>query len=283
MSGAQHPSPGTLFLVGTPIGNLGDITARALDTLRRVSVVAAEDTRRTRALLTHFGIEHKRLVHVDANASEKTLARVLAVLEQGTSVALVTDAGMPTVSDPGAELVRRARERGIAVDVIPGPSAVTCAIALSGFGDSGFRFLGFLPRKGKKRTSALQQIADTPECVVLFEAPGRAAGTVRDLAAREPSRSVAVCRELTKLHQEAITGTLAEVALAVEELRGEVTLVLGPAPRRDEAPDADQLEARIDDLLAEGLSSKEVARRLAAEYGLSARELYARVVARPKG
>lgn len=269
----------TLSVVGTPIGNLGDITLRAIETLKNASVIAAEDTRHTRALLSHLGIRGKQVTSLDAHASERAIEALIAKLEAGESVALVTDAGMPSVSDPGAALVNAAVERGLGVSVVPGPSAVTAAVALSGLGEGGFAFFGFLPRKGAKRSDAIGRIVTAPECVVLFEAPGRTAATLADLAAVMPERRAAVCRELTKVHEEVARGTLAQLA-ARDEWRGEVTLVIAAAPATVAAVPEQAVNARIDALLGSGASARDVAGRIAVEYALPRRDAYARVQAR---
>ena len=269
---------GTLYVVGTPIGNLGDLTERAAATLRQVSCVAAEDTRRSRGLLAHLGIAGKPLLRVDAHAEVRGLDGLWSRLERGEDVALVTDAGMPAVSDPGARVVRSAAERGLPVVVVPGPSAVTASIALSGLVEGPFLFLGFLPRHGGKRRRALARIADTAEPVVLFEAPGRTAATLADLAALMPDRSAVAAREITKVHEEVRRGRLADLA-ARSDWRGEVTLVLGPAPVAL-APVADPgepLEARIEELLRGGATTKHIVAELAPGAGVSRREIYAKV------
>src|SRR5690606_17046998 len=220
---------GTLYVVGTPIGNLADITLRAIDTLRAVDRIAAEDTRRTRALLSHLEIGGKPLSALEAHADERAYERLLTELEAGKSVAFVTDAGMPAVSDPGARLVARARERGISVVVIPGPSAVTAAIAASGLVEAPFCFFGFLPRKGRARQRVLERIARASEPVVIFESPARLRATLSELAASMPERRVAVCRELTKLHEEIVLDSPARLAALEREWRGEITLVIDRA------------------------------------------------------
>src|SRR5690606_9262743 len=196
---------GRLSLVGTPIGNLGDITLRAIERLKVVSRIYAEDTRRTRALLSSLGIEGKRLLSLHAHSSERAVETAVEILEGGDDVALVTDAGMPGVSDPGFELVQKARAQGIIIDVIPGPSAVTASVALSGLVQNAFVFLGFLPRKGAKRKETLRRIAVSDLPTVLFESPHRMKDTLSDLALLcEPTRQVAICRELTKKYEETI-------------------------------------------------------------------------------
>ncbi|MCC6898526.1 MAG: 16S rRNA (cytidine(1402)-2'-O)-methyltransferase [Polyangiaceae bacterium] len=270
---------GALVLVGTPIGNLGDITLRAIETLKTADGIAAEDTRRTRALLSHLGIAGKPLTCLDANASERAIGALLDRVAAGETVAFVTDAGMPAISDPGSELVRAAVARSLPVTVVPGPSAVATAIALSGLVDSGYVFAGFLPRQGGKRSAALDRIAATAEPVVIFEAPGRTLSTLGDLAARMPSRPAAVCRELTKLHEEALRGTLAELAAMDRELKGEVVIVLGAMDLVATLPTDDELDARIREELAGGASARDVADRLTDWSGRARRQVYARVIA----
>jgi 16S rRNA (cytidine1402-2'-O)-methyltransferase len=275
-------APGTLHVVGTPIGNLGDLTARAVDVLRRCDRVVAEDTRRTRAMLSHLAIAGKPLDCVDEHASPRDLDRVVAHLVAGESVALVTDAGAPAVSDPGTALVRAAIAAGVPVVPVPGPSAVTAAISVAGFGGAGFYFAGFVPRAGTARRDALARIAATPEPVVLFESPNRTADTLADLAALAPARPAMVARELTKLHEELVRGSLAELAARGAEWIGEVTIVLGPDEAAGRPADVDDaaVDARIDEELAKGVHAKDAADRVAAWSGRPRREVYARVIAR---
>jgi 16S rRNA (cytidine1402-2'-O)-methyltransferase len=270
---------GALVLVGTPIGNLGDITLRAIETLKAADGVAAEDTRRTRALLSHLGIGKKPLVCLDANASARALSAVLDRVAAGETIAFVTDAGMPSISDPGSELVRAAVARSLCVTVVPGPSAVATAIALSGLVDAAYFFAGFLPRQGSKRTAAIDRIASAAEPVVIFEAPGRTPSTLADLAQRMPQRPAAVCRELTKLHEEALRGSLAELAAEGRELKGEVVIVLGAMEVAVALPTDDQIDARIRQELGAGASARDVADRLMGWSGRPRREVYARVIA----
>ena len=273
---------GTLYVVATPIGNLGDITLRAIETLRAVDRVIAEDTRRTRGLLSHFGIAGKPVDRLDANAEAHDVARAMTHLEAGESVALCTDAGTPIVSDPGTALVRAAVAAGATVVPIPGASAVLAAIALSGLVTGGFRFVGFLARSGPERREDITRLVETPESVVLFESPQRTADTLTELSQAMPDRDAVVARELTKLHEEAVRGTLAE--LAAQEKRewlGEVTIVLGPARARSGPGMSDEsIDARIDEELALGRRAKDVAEAIALESGRPKREIYGRVVAR---
>ncbi len=276
-------SAGELFVVATPIGNLGDITARAVDTLRSVARVAAEDTRRTRALLSHLGIAGKPIDALHAHSEARDVERLVAQLGEGQSVALVTDAGTPAVSDPGSALVRAAIAAGVRVVPIPGPSAVLAALVASGLaGDGGFRFLGFLPRGGPTRHAAIARACETPEAVVIFEAPSRTNETLADLARATPERDACVARELTKVHEELVRGTLAALAADAREWLGEVALVLGPhdPAAREATIDDAQIDARIDEELARGAHAKEAAERVAAWSGRPRREIYERVVRR---
>jgi len=271
-----------LYVVGTPIGNLDDITVRAADTLRTVDRVVAEDTRRTRTLLTHLGVDRKPLTSLEAHAAPEEIGRVVRWLSDGESVAVVTDAGMPSVSDPGSALVRAAAEAGIRVVPIPGPSAVTAAIAASGLAEGGFRFFGFLPRGGSARADALAAVLATPEAVVLFEAPTRVAATLGELAALCPERRLVVAREMTKLHEELLRGTVAELAARESEREwlGEVTLVLGADAGAGAGAkvDDERVDARIREELGRGETAKTVAQRVAAWSGRSRKEIYDRVL-----
>ena len=289
--GRRHRAPlerilsaGKLYVVATPIGNLGDITARAVETLRAVGLVVAEDTRRTRALLSHLGIAGKPVERLDASATDDDVARIANRIAAGEDVALVTDAGTPVVSDPGTALVRAAVAIDAAVIPIPGPSAVIAALSVSGLVTGGFRFVGFLPRGGRERREALALLAATPESAVLFEAPGRTGATLAELATIMPGRPGAVARELTKVHEEIMRGTVAELAArtASRELLGEVTIVLGPAVDDDARPrwTDEDLDRRIDEELAAGRRVRDVAETIALESGRPKREVYARVVAR---
>ena len=276
-----EPEAGCLYVVGTPIGNLGDLSQRASTLLAAVDRVAAEDTRRARALLSHLGLRRKAVVRLDAHATDSGIAAVLDELERGRSVALVSDAGMPAVSDPGARVVQAAVARNLGVVVIPGPSAVSTAVALSGLVEGPFSFVGFLPRRGRKRAEALERVARAAEPVVLFEAPGRTQATLSELAQAMPDRPAVVCRELTKLHEEAHRGTLTELC-SVSTWRGEITIVLGAAgpiaPTSDCSADG-SLEAAIVERLRAGASAKTVVAELAPTTDIPRRELYARVQA----
>lgn len=269
---------GKLYLVGTPIGNLGDITLRALETLKQTKHVAAEDTRRTRQLLTHFAILERSLHALDANASPRKIEELLLLLDAGEDVSLVTDAGMPSVSDPGTALVRGAHARGITVCPIPGASAVTAAVGASGLIDSSFIFLGFLPRHGRKRKDALTRIEKSLDPVVIFESPQRIAATLRELSQKIPERACTLCREITKLHEEITPSTIGELSLREGDWRGEITLVIAAAEEQADGPiDLAPLEALITARLAEGATVKTLVSELGEETALPRRELYALV------
>jgi len=273
-------APGTLYLVATPIGNLGDMTERAVAALRAVRHVAAEDTRRTRGLLSHFGIAGKELHTLDANASERAIARVVSLLAGGEDVAFVTDAGTPSISDPGRALVNAAAAAGLPLTALPGASAVTTAVALSGLVAGPFLFLGFLPRQGSGRKELLERIARETLPIVLFEAPHRIQETLLALAERSPERAVAVCRELTKLHEEVLRGNLAELAQQSRDWLGELVLVLGEAPPQPVPGSSDsEISVRAKGLLDGGASVRAVADHLAEISGRARREVYALVLA----
>ncbi|HTL41392.1 MAG TPA: 16S rRNA (cytidine(1402)-2'-O)-methyltransferase [Pseudolysinimonas sp.] len=261
-----------LILAATPIGNLGDASRRLIETLERVEVVAAEDTRTTLQLMRALGITNRpRLVALhEHNERERAAELVAQAGEQ--DVLLVSDAGMPAVSDPGFVLVQAAIAAGVTVTALPGPSAVLTALALSGLPTDRFAFEGFLPRKG--RLAALRALAAEPRTLVFFESPHRVADALRDLAeAFGAERPAAVCRELTKLHEEVARGTLAELAEHFAEgARGEIVLVVGGA-----APATASLEdgvARVEALVAGGARLKEASAEVAELTGLSRRELY---------
>ncbi len=276
---------GVLYVVATPIGNLGDLTLRAIETLRSVDRIVAEDTRRTRTLLTHLEIEKKPLSSLEAHATARDVERVVGWLRVGEHVALVTDAGVPAVSDPGSALVQAAIGEGIRVVPIPGASALTAAVAAAGIVSDGFRFFGFLPRAGSARADVLAVVLATPEAVVLFESPQRLAATLTELAGLCPDRSLVVAREMTKIHEEFIRGTVAEVAAHEREWLGEATLVLGPdSAAGSHAPVGDaEIDERIDQELARGESSKNAAQRISAWAGRSRKEIYQRIIVRRGG
>lgn len=277
---------GTLYLVATPIGNLEDVTLRALRVLREADLVFAEDTRRTRVLLDRHAIAQRpRSLH--AHNESARIAEVLAALAAGQQVALVSDAGTPLVSDPGAQLVVAAIAAGHTVVPLPGASAVIASLVASGLAATPFTFLGFLPRKAGERDRLLAGFRTRPETLVLFESPRRVAATLRALEAQLGNRAGCIARELTKVHEEFARGTLAELAARFADgARGEVTMVVAGASAADRAASEltraeahpQTVDARIAELSAQGLRAKQIAAMIAAETGVSRRDAYARVV-----
>ena len=226
-------STGTLYVCGTPIGNLQDITIRALDVFRNVDLIAAEDTRRTRKLLAHFEIPTKTISYHEHNEFSRA-PQLIEMIKEGKQVALVTDAGMPGISDPGAHLVDCVLSNNLKVVSIPGPSAVVTALSVSGFSADEFTFVGFLPRKGKRREEALESLAQETRVAVIYESPYRLTRTLSDLVpVLGGDRKVVVTRELTKLHEEIIKGTLEEVReeFSQRTIKGEITIVVGNKER----------------------------------------------------
>ena len=278
--------PGTLYIVATPLGNLGDLSTRAAEVLRTVPVVAAEDTRRTRGLLTHLEAS-PQLLSYHAHSEDRRLDKLLEILSGGRDVALVSDAGTPAVSDPGTELVAAARAAGVTVVPIPGPSAVATALSAAGLKGDRYLFLGFIPRKGGERARLLARAAGEEWSVVLFEAPPRLVDLLEDLAnAAGGTRRAVVARELTKVHEELRLGTLDELAGYYTEHppRGELTVVLEGAGTPAEPPDrTEDAVAQATRLLAEGLTRREVVRRLSESQslGLSRNDAYRLVMELP--
>jgi 16S rRNA (cytidine1402-2'-O)-methyltransferase len=272
--------PGTLYLVSTPIGNLDDISPRAVRVLREVSLVAAEDTRRTAGLLRHLGISTPTTSLHAHNEHEKTAA-LLERLAGGVSVALVSDAGTPLVSDPGAALVRAARDAGIRVEAVPGASAVLAALVASGLPCDTFAFLGFVPARAGQRETWLRAAAAEPRTVVCFEAPHRIRETLADIATLLGDRQMALARELTKLHEEVLSGTAAEVLAQLREDRGECTLVIAQAPGDEQdtsvTTDAQVWHAFVHLTDREGFGRREAVTALARRFGRPPREIYAAI------
>ena len=279
--GQFFPAPALdpgLYVVATPIGNLGDITIRALDTIAGADLLACEDTRVTRKLLTRYGIEAKAVAyheHSDARAHQ----RLLDAVAQGGSVAVVSDAGTPLISDPGAALVRDAADAGCPVVPIPGPSSAIAALSAAGLPTDAFLFLGFLPHKSGGRRKRLAEFAAVPVTLVLFESPNRTGGLLADAAAElGGGRQAAICREITKLHETFARGSLGELArhFADADVKGEVVLVVGPPPEA-----AAPSEADLDDQLREALrtmSVKEAVQAVSGATGLARRDVYQRAL-----
>ena len=279
MSGEPAAGGGTLYVVATPIGNLGDITLRAIEILRSVPLVAAEDTRLTRRLWARHGIE-TRLVSYHVHSDPRRRDELLEHLAAGDDLALVTDAGTPAVSDPGEELVASWAARGGQVVPIPGASAVLAALVASGLPAARWSFEGFLPRRGRERRERLARIGADDRATVLFEAPGRAAATLAELAAAcGPERPAALGRELTKLHEEVWRSSLGDLAARAAEgpPRGEVTIVVAgadPAKPRASATDLAAGRRVVERLVGQGMSRSSAAREVAQRTGLPRRDLF---------
>ena len=274
--------------MGTPIGNLRDASPRVIDTLSSADVVLCEDTRVTAKLMSAFGL-HVRLERCDENVMAEKVEGVLERIALGERVAFVSDAGMPGVSDPGQRLVDAALDAGLRVEVIPGPSAVTCALAASGLASEHFFFEGFLPRRAGAQRSRLEELASVPGTLVIYESPRRVADTLANVAAVMPGRRVALARELTKLHEEVVRGEASELAATVaarEEVRGECVIVIAE-PSDEELSQrraaASGPERTLEDEIAAGLAAGEpksaLAKRLAKSFSRPRAEVYDAVVA----
>ena len=270
---------GILYIVGTPIGNLEDLTPRAARILGQVDLVAAEDTRVTRGLLSHLGVR-ARLTSYHRHNWQRKIPTLLEALAKG-DVALVTDAGMPGISDPGSGLVAQAAAQGFDVDVAPGPSSVTTALAVSGLDADSFIFLGFLPRRAKQRRDRLGLVKDAPDTLVIFESPHRFRQSMEALLAVLGDREAAVCRELTKLHQEIFRGTLSQALEHFGEPRGEFVLVVAgaaglddPSQRAHSEQTQDDASATLAELKKEGVPARDAVATVSDALGLSRNALY---------
>jgi 16S rRNA (cytidine1402-2'-O)-methyltransferase len=265
---------GTLYLVATPIGNLGDISSRALETLKQVSFIVCEDTRHSRGLLGHFGIAGE-LLSLPAFAEGQRAGRILERLEAGEDCALITDAGSPAISDPGERLVAEALERGVKVVPVPGPAALVAALSASGLPTGRFHFLGFLPRKGPERHAMLEEVAPLSATLVLYESPRRLGETLVDLQEALGERRACVARELTKLHEEFVRGLLSELAAryAQEEPRGEV-VVLVEGRTGERRWSEEELLRALESGLARGEKLKPLSTELAKRAGWSGQDVY---------
>jgi 16S rRNA (cytidine1402-2'-O)-methyltransferase len=270
--------PAALYLVATPIGNLEDITLRALRLLREADLIACEDTRQTGKLLAHFGIEKSMVSYHEHNEAARTL-ELVAKLEAGASIALVSDAGTPLVSDPGYRLVTAAIAAGIPVVPIPGASAVLGALAASGLPTDAFRFCGFLPAKTGQRKKALEALRSEDSTMIFYEAPHRILDALSDIAAVYGDRPVAVARELTKLHEEFLRGTADEVRArlaARPSVKGEITLLIGKG--RSAGLPASSVEEAVRELEQKGIPRMDAIKQVARERGLSKREVYKQIM-----
>ena len=265
---------GTLYLVGTPIGNLEDISLRALRILREVTLIAAEDTRRAHILVRHYEIKTPITSYFEGNKLTK-LATVLEALDEG-DVALVSEAGMPGLSDPGYELICAAIERGYRVTSIPGPSAPVTALVVSGLPSDSFIFLGFLPRRQSERSKMLAAVAQERRTLVAFEAPHRLRKSLADIEAELGDRPMAACREMTKLYEEVWRGTVAQARVQFDKVepRGEFTLVIGGGSADSERWDEARVRSALNELLAQGLRRSIAARRVATISGWKRSDVY---------
>jgi 16S rRNA (cytidine1402-2'-O)-methyltransferase len=265
---------GILYLVATPIGNLADITERAIDTLRAVYIIACEDTRHTQKLLNHLGIKTKLVSYHEHNENVRA-AELLEYLIAGRSVAVVSDAGTPAINDPGSRIVQRAIENGIEIVSIPGPSAVITALPASGLPTDAFFFGGFLPAKRGERQRRLRELANIPATLVFYEAPHRLAASLADCAAELGDRDAVVARELTKLHEQYSRGTLAELAnqFSFTPAKGEIVLLIDRGRSEAVAP-LSSLAERVSELESAGVERKSALKQAAREFGLSRSEAY---------
>ena len=276
MSATSKPA---LYLVATPIGNLEDITLRAVRTLKEVDLIACEDTRQTQKLLSHYGIEKRTISYHEHNELTRA-AELIVQLEQGSSIALVSDAGMPGISDPGYRLVSLAIRHHIPVVPIPGASAFLAALVASGLPTDSFRFSGFLPEKSGKRRAVLESVKASPRTQIFYEAPHRIVESLEDVVAvLGPERHVVIAREVTKIYEEFLRGSAAEVLEKLkqrDDIRGEITLLIGKANEGAEpAARPKNIRQRMRDLMqGESLDEKEAMKRLAKEMGVSKSEVY---------
>ena len=268
---------GTLYIVATPIGNLEDITLRALKVLKEADLIAAEDTRHTLKLLNHFGIK-KRLVSYWSEREKLKAQEITVKLGEGLSVALVSDAGTPGIQDPGGELIRRAIEAGIEVVAIPGPSASIAALTISGLETSEFTFIGFLPPKKGERTKKLKELALEERTLIFYEAPHRLTDTLSDMNDEFQDRKAALVKELTKMHEDVIRGSLRDILEELEnkKIAGEYVIVVEGRPKRTQPPPVDEAVAEVKALMKKGIGRKEAVKTVAKSYGLSKKDLYAR-------
>jgi len=269
--------PGTLFVVATPIGNLEDITTRALRVLREVALIAAEDTRRTAQLLTRYGIQTPTTSLHEHNEAAKS-ASLIGRLMRGDAIALVSDAGTPTVPDPGQRRIQQAIESGVRVESIPGPSAVITALAASGFPSDTFRFMGFPPVRPKDRTGWLKALGSVAGTVVFFEAPHRIRRTLEEIKFSVGDQPVVLCRELTKAHEELVRGPISAALERLSAVKGEFTVVIEIGHiaeiTAEERPSASALAQELGQMTERGLSKRECISELAKRYGIPTNEVY---------
>lgn len=286
-SGASHSTGGVLYVVATPIGNLEDITQRALRILKEVDLIACEDTRQTRKLLDHYGISTRTISYHEHNEAARA-NELVERLSQGSSIALVSDAGMPGVSDPGYRVIKRAVDQGVPVVPVPGPAAFVAALAASGLPTDAFRFQGFLPAKTGERREALTRIAQAGETQIFYEAPHRLLQTLEDIVETlGAERRIVVARELTKIHEEFVRGPAADVLHELRGreggIRGEITLLIGKAEPGTGSVVKTNLRERLLQIQAEqGVDESAALKALAKELGISKSETYRRLQRSPK-
>lgn len=271
----EHPKTGRLLVCATPIGNLGDVTLRVLDALRDADVTLAEDTRVTRRLFARYGIDTP-LERFDETVVAAKTPRILERVAAGDTVALVSDAGTPGISDPGARLVVACIEHGLPVDVLPGPSAVITALVASGLPTHAFFFGGFLPRKAGERERLLRAVADLDATLVFFESPKRVARALASISEVMPGRRAAVARELTKVHEEVARGSVEELArrFADREVKGEAVVVVGPPEQEPVRIAAEELASEVEALVEAGMSKSDAVRRVARSRGVPRSQVY---------
>jgi len=270
--------PGTLFIIGTPIGNLEDISFRAVRALREAGRIACEDTRHTRRLLEHYGIDKPLVSYHEHNEKERT-AELLRELEEGVNIALVSDAGTPLIADPGYRIVHAARERGIPVSPIPGPSAIMAALSASGLATDAFLFGGFLPAKPAARRRMLESWQSIATTLVFYEAPRRVIESLRAIGEILGDRRIVVARELTKIHEEFLEGSAASIADALEarpSVKGEFTILVAREELSADSAPAD-IEAEVKALISAGTTRMDALKAVARRHGLSKRDVYRRV------
>ena len=262
----------TLYVVATPIGNLEDISLRAIRTLREVKLIAAEDTRKTKRLLTTYDIKTPMTSYHEHNKWTK-LDHILGCLEGG-DVALVSEAGTPGISDPGYELILAASQRGIPIVPIPGPSVIVTALTVSGLATDRFTYLGFLPRRANGRQRLLESVVDEYGTIVVLESPHRLLAALKDMLLVLGDRRIAVCRELTKIHEEVFRGRISQAIERFTEPRGEFTLIIEGRAKNNKPPLTEEIERRLSEMRRAGVTAKEAIASLAGEAGLSRKELY---------
>jgi len=267
---------GILYIVATPIGNLEDITLRALRILKEVDLIAAEDTRHTRKLLTHYGVNTPLTSYYDHIEADKALA-LIAQLQTGKNIALVSDAGTPGIADPGYRLVKGAAEAGISVVPVPGPSTIAALLSVGGLPTDRFAFEGFLPAKPSQRRKTLQRLKHEERTLIFFESPHRLLDALADIEEIFGDRPIAIGRELTKVYEEVVRGTVSEVRASWQEreVKGEVALLIAGATGKDESEDKLSVIEEIRQLLTQDLPLKEIAHMISERRGMSKREVYA--------